>query len=112
MMLLLITCDLNMLKMQGLIQNIAFVLLIDMVMLTQFQILVPFPRAAGHIFLEFPSSSSCFLDLPVLVSQSCFTKFSLYYSTLIIPLASFVLSVPLVIAGTAILYFSEFYAET
>ena len=51
-MLLLITCVLNMLKMQGLIQNIAFVLLIDMLMLTQFQIFHPsgtFSQSWSHM---------------------------------------------------------------
>ena len=55
MMLLLITCVLNMLKMQGLIQNIAFVLLIDMVMLTKFQNFHPsgtFSQSGPHIFIS------------------------------------------------------------
>ena len=56
-MLLFVTCVLNMLKMQGLIQNIAFVLLIDMVMRTQFQIFHP-----GSTFSQSGSqmSFSCF----------------------------------------------------
>ena len=56
MMLLLITYVLNMLKMQGFIQNIAFTLLIAMVMLTQFQIFHPigtFSQSQSHIDLGY-----------------------------------------------------------
>ena len=56
MMLLLITCVLNMLKMQGFIENIAFALLIAMVMLTQFQIFHPigtFSQSPSHIDLGY-----------------------------------------------------------
>ena len=58
MVLLLITCILNMLKKQGVIQNIAFVLLLDMEMLTQFQIFHP---SGIYLFLE-PVTYCVFLD--------------------------------------------------